>query len=275
MLQIDKAVLNTTRVSPGKLSLGDSSAGPVTQSLTISNQGTSTMTYDLATVPALSTGPNAFAPAFFAGFANVTFSQSSVTVPAGASATVSVTITANSALADDSLFGGYIVVSPRAGGEAIHVPYAGLAGNYEHIPVLTPTPNGFPWLAKLITDPKTGPSLANQPSGATYSLQNGDLPYFLLHLDHQARWMKMEVFDAKTGRAWHTAFYDSYLPRNSTSTGFFTLTWDGQTASGNHTYQVPNGQYIVTMSVLKALGDDSNPADVETWTSPVITLAKP
>ena len=270
MLQIDKAILNTTRVSPGKLSLGDSSAGPVTQSLTISNQGTSTMTYDLATVPALSTGPNAFAPAFLAGFANVTFSRSSVTVPAGASATVSVTITANPGLPDDSLFGGYIVVTPKPGGEAIHVPYAGLKGNYQSIQVLTPTPNGFPWLAKL-----SGTNLVNRPSGASYTLQGGDIPYFLIHLDHQARSMKMEVFDANTGRAWHFADKESYLPRNSTSTGFFALTWDGHTVNGTRTNVVPNGKYIVQLSVLKALGDESNPADVETWTSPVITLARP
>lgn len=262
--------MNTTRVSPGKLSLGDSSAGPVTQSLTISNQGTSTMTYDLGTVPALSTGPNAFSPTFLTGFANVAFSKSSVTVPAGASATVSVTITANPALPDDSLFGGYVVVSPKAGGEAIHVPYDGLKGNYESITVLTPTDNGFPWLAKL-----AGGKLYSQPSGASYTLQSGDVPYFLIHLDHQARSMKMEVFDANTGRAWHFADNESYLPRNSTSTGFFEFTWDGTTVNGNRTNVVPNGQYVVRVTVVKALGDDSNPADVETWTSPVITLARP
>lgn len=270
MLQIDKAVLNKTRVSPGKLSLGDSSAGPVIQSLTISNQGTATMTYDLGTVPALSTGPNAFAPEFDTGFAGVTFSKPSVTIPAGASATVNVTITANSGLADDSLFGGYVVVSPRAGGEAIHIPYAGLKGNYQSIPVLTPTPYGFPWLAQV-----SDANLVNRPSGASYTLKDGDIPYFVIHLDHQARSLKMEVFDAKTGRAWHFLDNESYLPRNSTSTGFFTFTWDGTTFNGNHANVVPNGQYIVTLTVLKALGDDSNPADVEIWTSPVITLARP
>ena len=38
---------------------------------------------------------------------------------------------------------------------------------------------------------------------------------------------------------------------------------------------VPNGQYVVKVSVLKALGDESNPAHWETWTSPVITIARP
>ena len=41
------------------------------------------------------------------------------------------------------------------------------------------------------------------------------------------------------------------------------------------TYQLPNGQYVIKLTVLKALGDDTNPAHVEAWTSPVITIARP
>ena len=47
------------------------------------------------------------------------------------------------------------------------------------------------------------------------------------------------------------------------------------TTNGNQVNVVPNGKYVVTTTVLKALGDDSNPADTETWTSPVITIARP
>lgn len=275
MLQIDKAVLNTTRITPGKLSLGDSAGGPVTQSLTISNEGTSTVTYALTSVPALSTGPNAFTPSFTTGFATVAFTQfgapvTKVTVPAGSAAIVSVTITANPALLDNSIFGGYIVVTPEYGGEAATVPYSGLKGNYQSVTVLTPTPYGFPWLAKMV-----GSSYITEPNGAKYTLQGADIPFFLIHLDHQARWLRMEVFDAKTGRSWHRAFQESYLPRNSTTTGYFALAWDGVTVNGNQTNVVPNGQYVMKLTVLKALGDESNPGDTETWTSPVITIARP
>jgi minor extracellular serine protease Vpr len=38
------------------------------------------------------------------------------------------------------------------------------------------------------------------------------------------------------------------------------------TGGGRKLYTVPNGQYVVQMSVLKALGDDANPAPWETWT---------
>jgi hypothetical protein len=37
---------------------------------------------------------------------------------------------------------------------------------------------------------------------------------------------------------------------------------------------VPNGQYIVKLSVLKALGDAANPDHWERWDSPVITISR-
>lgn len=270
MVQIDKAILATTRVEPGKLSLGESEAGPAIRTLSIRNNGAAPATYTFGHQPALSTGPNTFAPAFFTGFASVAFSAPSVTVAAGGTGTVDVTITANPGLADRSLYGGYIAIT--GGGETLRVPYAGFKGDYQSIPVLTPTANGFPWLAKLI-----GTSYFNQPGGATYSLVGNDVPFFLVHFDHQSRRLRAEVFEAVGGKAWHRAFENEYLPRNSTATGFFAFSWDGVTTAGkgNKQFTVPNGDYVVKLSVLKALGDESNPAHWETWTSPVITIARP
>jgi hypothetical protein len=38
---------------------------------------------------------------------------------------------------------------------------------------------------------------------------------------------------------------------------------------------VPNGMYVLVLSVLRALGDPNNPAHTERWTLPPITLAPP
>lgn len=38
---------------------------------------------------------------------------------------------------------------------------------------------------------------------------------------------------------------------------------------------MPDGTYAVTFSILKALGDERNPADWETWTSPPVTIDRP
>jgi subtilisin family serine protease len=269
MLDIPGAILATTKVEPGKLSLGESESGPVTRTLTIENNGPSAATYELSHEPALATGGNTFAPSFFLAPSSVSFNPASITVPAGGSATVDVTITAPAGPANGQ-YGGYIEIDEQGSGTAYRVPYAGFVGDYQSIQVLTPTANGFPWLAKL-----SGPSYFNQPGGASYSMAAGDIPYFLVHLDHQSRRLLLEVFDANTGKAWHRVSNDEYLGRNSTAGGFFAFSWDGITTNGKKTNVVPNGQYVVKMTVTKALGDDSNPAHTESWTSPVITIARP
>jgi hypothetical protein len=272
MLQIADAVRATTRVEPGKLSLGEFEAGaaPALRTLTVTNNGPAAVTYTLSNAPALATGGSTFTPSFYAGFATVTFSSSTLTVPAGGTATVDASFVPDANLPDRSQYGGWIVIAPQDGGQAVRVPYAGFKGDYQSIQVLVPTATGFPLLAKL-----AGSSYAPQSGGASYTLQGADIPFVLVHLEHQSRRVKMEVFDANTGKAWHDAFAQNYVGRNSSATGFFALSWDGSTAAGGKTYQVPNGQYVIKLTVLKALGDETNPAHVETWTSPVITIARP
>lgn len=269
MLDIDDAILSTTKVEPAKISAGEGAAGPFVQTLSIENSSAAAVTYDLSMTPALATG-GVRTPSFFNAPPTVSFSAPSVVVPAGGTATVDATISPNPALQADGQYGGYIVLTPQGGGQIYRVPFAGFAGDYQAIQVLTPTVNNFPWLAKL-----TGPSYFNQPAGATYTLAGGDIPYFLVHLEHQSRRLRMEVFEAVDGKSWHRAFNEEYLPRNSTATGFFAFSWDGVTTAGKKSYAVPDGQYIVKLSVLKALGDESNPAHTESWTSPVITIDRP
>jgi minor extracellular serine protease Vpr len=269
MVQIDKAILSTTKVEPGKLELGESEAGPATRTLQIENNSSQAVTYNLSHAPALSTGGSTFSPSFFTGFASVAFSSASVTVPAGGSASVDVTVTANPGLADRSQYGGYIVLT-EPDGSISRVPYAGFKGDYQSITVLNPTPFGFPWLASL-----EGGFYINQPDGATFSMVDEDIPYLLVHLGHQVRKLRMTVEDAHTGRNWHRAYDLNYVGRNSTATAFFAFAWDGITTRGNRDVVVPDGDYVIKLEIQKALGDENNPAHWETWTSPVITIARP
>jgi minor extracellular serine protease Vpr len=269
LLHIDRAILATSAVEPGKLPLGESQGGPALRTLTISNKSNSDVTYDLSHAPALSTGPNTFSPTFFTGFATVAFSTSTLTVPAGSQASVDVTITANPALPDHSLYGGYVVITARGNGAVVRVPYAGFKGDYQSIRVLAPTPRGFPWLTK-----RSGNVLVNRPAGAAFTMQGTDIPYFVIHFDHQSRLFRITV-EATNGKDWHRALQQEFLVRNTSATGASILPWDGTTSAGSKSYVVPNGDYRVTITVVKALGDESNPADVETWTSPIITIARP
>jgi minor extracellular serine protease Vpr len=269
MLQIADAINSTVKVDPGKLSLGESEAGPVTRTLTVRNDGSAAVTFNLAHDPALATN-GTFTISSFNAPATVTWSAPTLTVPAGGSATVDVTIAPNAGLADRSLYGGYLVLVPQGGGREVRVPYSGFKGDYQSIQILVPTANGFPWLAKV-----TGTSLVNQPTGATYTMQGTDVPFFVVHFDHQVRQLLIEIFEADTGKAWHRALSEDYVGRNSGAATFFSFSWDGQTTAGGKTYTVPSGRYIARMTVLKPLGDSANPAHTETWTSPVITIARP
>ncbi|HEY6908022.1 MAG TPA: S8 family serine peptidase [Myxococcales bacterium] len=275
MLRIDKAVQATTAATPGKLSLGESQAGPATRTVTLTNSGSSDVTFTASFAPALATGPNTFTPSFFIGDAGVAVSPASVTVPAGGSATVSATITAppDAALPDNSLYGGYLVFTPDDGSATLRVPFAGFKGDYQSIQVLTGGGSGFPLVARAVPG-----GFVPVAAGTSFNLAAGDFPTFLVHLNHQSRIFRMEVFDAATGRAWHRADNESFVGRNSTATGFFAIPWNGVTVIGNGNgakgIVVPAGTYVMKVSVLKALGDESNPADWETWTSPAFSIAR-
>jgi hypothetical protein len=142
--------------------------------------------------------------------------------------------------------------------------------------VLTPTPYGFPWIAKLIGD-----AFYWQPDGAVFTLQGGDIPYVLAHFNHQSRRVRFEVFEAGSGRSAGLAFDDlEYMPRNSGATSFFAFTWDGMVLKGQSAAPVPDGDYVLQVQVQKAgvaFADPSQltPGDFEVWSSTVIRIDRP
>jgi hypothetical protein len=158
----------------------------------------------------------------------------------------------------------------------LRVPFAGFKGDYQSIKVLTDAGAGLPLVAR---GPDATGKFNGVPPGTVFNLTAKDYPTFLVHLNHQARTFRMEVFDAATGRAWHRADNEQYVRRNSSATSFFAIPWNGVTVIGNKNgakaVVVPDGTYVMKISVLKALGDENNPADWETWTSASFTIARP
>lgn len=271
MLDIDDSITSTTRIEPSRIAAGESAAGPFTQSLKIENNGLSSVTYDLSHSPSLATGPSSFTISAFNAPASVVFSAPSVTVPAGGTAYVDATITVNAALADLSLYGGYLVFTPQGDGQVYRVPYGGFKGDYQTKQVLVPTANSFPRFGTTVNGTSFNLNVA---AGASFTMQGLDMPFMLIHFDHHSRRMRVEMF-AEKGKNWHRAYDEEYLPRNSTSTGFFSFPLDGITVSGNKVHQLPNGSYYAKLSVLKANGDSNDPAHWETWTSPLFVIARP
>jgi minor extracellular serine protease Vpr len=286
MLDVDDAILATTSVEPGKLSLGEVEAGSVTATLTIKNNAGSPVTYDLSHSAALATGPNTFTPAFFNAPSAVAFSQAgvpvtSVALPAGGTASFDVTITPNAGLANRSLFGGYVVLTPQGGGQVYRVPFAGFKGDYQSIPVMT---GGFPFLGKLTACNAPGILRGSECfGGGTYNVPGGveeytlvtglnETPFILAHFDHQARRMRVDVFRVSDGTNMGRAFNEEYLARNSTATSFTPFAWDGMVTKGKSTSAAPDDVYYFKLTLTKALGDSSTE---ETWTSPNFELDRP
>lgn len=259
------------------------------------------VTYRLGHTPGLATGANPFSPVLYAGFATVEFDRETLAIDDDkrrdtahdrtrkndrawpddqtwdtdddqrSEERVLVRITPPSS-PEVRLFGGYITLTPNDGSAVLRVPYVGYNGDYQAIAALTPTPFGFPWLARL-----NGTTLTNQPNGATFTMRGTDVPFILYHLDHQVRRITMQVVDVATGRSFDFADRRDYLGRNSAPTSFSAFVWDGTTAPARGDLpptRVPNGTYRLEVSVLKALGDRRSPTHTERWTSPNITIAR-
>jgi subtilisin family serine protease len=292
LAQVVNAVTTPAWVTPDKISLGEGNGG--SSQLTVTNGGSTAVTYDLSEVSTIGTGPSTAAGtvypfnfSYLPGANTATFSSPSVTVPAGGSAAVNVNIQAG-AWRDKSLYGGYVVLTPRGGGVTLRVPYVGFYGDYQSLPVLTSANCGLPAVFQIragSTDACLGSGISRLgATGATFTLQGSDFPILLFHLNHQARKLNIQVFKAD-GSPVHPVFnyvtQQEFLGRNSTATAFFEFDWDGTRSqdngggNGDHRKAVPNGRYILKLSILKALGDAANSADWETFTTPPITLARP
>jgi subtilisin family serine protease len=279
LIKVDRSIAATVTASPRKISLGEGLGG--SQIVTVRNTGTSAVTYNLtystsvSPYPDSADWPNSFG--FDAFEDTVAFSSPTVTVPAGGLATFTANVSIDPGTPDGELYGGYIQLLPTTAGDAITIPYAGYAGDYQAQQVLTGAGYGFPWLAKV-----DGTNLDQVTSdGQVFTLTNGDDPVIVFHLNLPATQFNVQIEKAD-GSYVHPVFNyadkESYLPRNATGTGFFTFAWDGTRGQDNgntKTKTVGDGTYMLKMSVLKPLGDPNNSADWETFTTPKFTIDRP
>jgi minor extracellular serine protease Vpr len=292
MIDIDDAIEATTAITPSKLALGESQAGAQTRTLTIRNTSSSPVTYTLSNVSAIGTGNTFPALSFWLQSQSVSFSQAgvpvtSVLVPAAGSATVDVTITPSVDPDEDkTVYGGYITLT--AGTRNYRVPYAGFVGDYQSLRILDAGAAGiFPAIGRktgVVSAIDLTPVHTPVAAGATFTMTGGDIPYVLAHFAHQARKVRVELFEAATNKRVGEVLRDEYRERNSRRTGttndansdvYLSFPIDGTVKKGNGRALVADGLYYARFSVEKALGDSANPAHVETWTSSTFRIDRP
>jgi minor extracellular serine protease Vpr len=296
LVDIDDAIQATTRITPGTLSLGDDAAR-TRQSLTIENRGRTTVTYALsaAAAPAIAGRDILFAQ-LQPNPSAVTFTLarrpvSSLTLPARGVARVDIDIAPDPALSEGAVYGGYLVFTPTDDNDPpLRVPYAGYKGDYQTVPVLTPTTQGFPWLARQTGVSTTGlvlPLYTKQDARAVFTMApvtfgsrtGADIPIVLLHLNNFARRIRVEVFRPGRRQSLGVALTQDYVPRNqvenllSSAGGLTTaLPFDGTVRRGRQHVRLAEGDYQLVVS---AEGPLSGRNDLpETWTSPVFRISR-
>lgn len=272
MLDIDDAILRTATVTPSKIALGESEAGAKRIPVTIKNLTRESITYRLTVEDAVATAGSDNAPDYYYAPAQVTADSWMFTLPKNGSRTINVTIAPSADLPDGAVYGGYLTFTPvNQAGYTYRVPFAGYKGDYQAVEVLTGAGYELPWLAKL-----EGDSFWQADDLTSFSMQGEDLPYLLLHFEHQAAMLRVEVKEALTGRSLGLAMPDeSYVGRNESAAGFWAVAWDGELMNGRRTKPAPDGLYVLEVKVLKAGGDRSNPDHWETWTSPRFLVDRP
>jgi len=290
------AITNGVSVTPSKLSLGASTTfGARSEVLVLHNDGDAAQTYQVSHVPALTLAGTTFAPKASTAAATMTINGSgvdgaalSVTVAAHSSLELNVVVNPPAGAPDKSQYGGYIVLQNSTSG-SLRVPYAGFAGNYQSVQVLGDVAIGsdlydFP----LYEDGNTGTDyeasqtapLIKYTFGTTTAADGSTInsaPSVLVNFAQQSRRVTFELLD-EPGNVVSTLETDNYFIRNASNvysggtSAFYTFGWDGTLADGT---KAPNGNYKLRVRVLKALGNENNPADTETYTSPLFAVARP
>lgn len=268
MIRIDAAIESRTFVSPGRLALGESQLGAATRVLVIENRGPQPVTYRLGNVGAMATTGSSDAPTTVPATATVSFdgpggATELVTVPAGGFRPISVTIEAPADLADLSVYGGFLTITPEgdAGGAlAATVPYAGFKGDYQRLPSISIDP-------ALSGLDAAGEAVA-VAEGTAYSMSGIDFPAFSIGFAHGAERVTAEIIPLGQN-AWlgpQRAFSLDRVRRDNPGqlSVFGVESFDGSF--------LPDGSYRVRLTLLKAGGDPTHPDHVEAVETPLFRI---
>src|SRR5699024_6230462 len=143
MLAMVRAAHATTRAGEPSLSLREGEAGPHTVTLPASNASDAEQTYAVGVRDGIATGHPTYDPGFYDAPALADTGADTVTVPAHGS--TELTVALGEDFGEDGLiYGGWITLTGAE--DDIVVPFAGLSGDYQALPVLDDQGMGLPVL---------------------------------------------------------------------------------------------------------------------------------
>ncbi|RRR99676.1 S8 family serine peptidase [Glycomyces terrestris] len=258
-----RACLHPTGVNTGH------GTGPRTFELTLTSRDEAVRDYTLTHRSTIATTGDDRDPGFHAAEPAVTFEPKEIRLHPGQTATVEVTVEPSADLPLGSVFGGRITARPDAGGESLTAAYSGYHGDYLAIPILEHPE--LPKLAAIVAqDPETHEfEYRDLAADESFSLADGPDLAALLYLGHQPAAMEVSAANAETGEVvdWEP---EAFLPRSPGPDDAMGIHLEDLIAQRPGALEA--GRWTLTVRVLKALGDESDPAHWEQWTSPEFTL---
>lgn len=296
LIQIDKAIaeaLTATTVSPGKISVGENRSSYYKKTLTLTNHGTKTEKYTLSVQNAAAVGPSptTFWYDYSTKKVSAKFSSKSVTVKAGKTAKVAVYLKQPS-LKTVWLYGGWVKFTKSDKSKTLVVPFGGIYGDYQKVKVLQDA-----WdvnsagtalevvadLPALSTSGDLGDIVSPTDPKPTFTLADAaHSPHLLFHFDYPVSNAVFNVYKATaTGKkgaevfSGHKKFLE--LGEFGRDDGFLDLPFDGKIPFNSTTsagLTVPNGDYVLELRVLKALGKVGTSSHWETYVSPAFTIQR-
>ncbi|MDU0347879.1 S8 family serine peptidase [Actinomyces sp. MRS3W] len=277
LIDVDAAIRATTRTSASVLNLGESEHYPDgnTQEVTLTNQGAEAVTYALSHTDAVTvTGASPTPQQGTTTPASVSTDGTSVTVPAGGTTTLSVTITAPADAADGDFYGGWVVLTPTDGatGQAdgtVRIPYSGIAGNLAAAQVFGDATAVVDLDAKPVD---TGSYVFGDSTRTTEGAYE-DLPAVLIEPLIPYRGSVLEVsrvYNDGTVTYLGPATYDASAYVRGQRPYF--VWYGGYLDANGDVQQAPTGDYQLTVRVCPAGDDCADAADWAVWNSPEIAI---
>ncbi|KAF2723337.1 subtilisin-like protein [Polychaeton citri CBS 116435] len=294
LIQAYDAAHSKTVLSVSSLAFNDTAHFSARKQFSIKNTGSKSITYSISNIGAAAgytlpadgdIYPAPFPNELVASYADIHFSASKVTVPAGGSKTVSLTLAPPRNLNGTRLavYSGYIALN-ASNGESHSLPYQGVVGSMYSATVLDPAytyltsstdPDYNPVAAGTVfTIPKNSADATNETvypafsfslALGTASLRADVIPYVNASApgyskDHKWKGHHWGHGDGGYGPDTNTESIGSvvdfplaYQPR-----GGAVVPWDGLLADGT---QAPAGEYTLSIKALKIFGNPQRRRD--------------
>ena len=273
LVDADAAVLASVQPSSSVLSIGryDKLPDGYQSSVTLTNHGDGPVTYALSHQDAVTvTGASEAPQRGTASPSTVSTDGQSVTVPAGGTATIDVTITAPDGIADGDFFGGWIVLTP-AGAKPVRIPFQGVGGNLARAGVIGERTR----LGNLKGEAVDPASYVYGDSTLSTLGAYEDLPVALIDTAIPYRGATMEVSRVNADGTTESLGQVASNPSPYTRADQPVFVWDGSyidAADGDRVLQAPTGQYQLTVYALPVGGEEGVSEDWASWTSPTFSL---